>query len=252
MGGIPRSKTLVVQNLVKIYEGASEPALNGLSISVDAGDVFGLLGPNGAGKTTAVSVMNTLLKPTSGTVHICGIDAVKYPGHARKLIGYVPQEIALYSNLTARENLFFLGKVYGLRGKELDRRVAECIEIVGLEDSADNRVFTYSGGMKRRANLAAGILHKPRLLFLDEPTVGIDPQSRNLILERLLAMKNATTMIYTTHYLSEAESLCSFVAIMDTGRIVAEGTPEELMQKVPGCTNLESFFIALTGKQLRD
>jgi ABC-2 type transport system ATP-binding protein len=246
------AKILVAQNLGKVYRGAAQPALNKIGISISEGMVFGLLGPNGAGKTTAISIMNTLLRPTSGGVTICGIDAVRYPGRVRKLIGYVPQEVALYHNLTARENFEFFGRLYGLRGKALEMRVSYSIELVGLEESADQRVFTYSGGMKRRANLAAGILHEPKILFLDEPTVGIDPQSRNLILERLATLKNKTTMVYTTHYMEEAELLCSYVAIMDAGSIIAEGSPDELVAGVPGCSNLEALFINFTGKQLRD
>jgi ABC-2 type transport system ATP-binding protein len=245
-------KILVAKNLVKVYRGASQPALDELNISINAGEVFGLLGPNGAGKTTALSIMNTLLKPNSGSVTICGIDVVRYPSRVKGLIGFVPQGVALYPNLTARENLRFFGRMYGLSGKELKKRISESIEIVGLEESADQRVFAFSGGMKRRANLAAGILHKPKLLFLDEPTVGIDPQSRNLILERLAAMRERTTMVYTTHYMEEAEQLCSYVVIIDAGRIIAEGCPRELINSIPSCSNLEALFIALTGKTLRD
>jgi ABC-2 type transport system ATP-binding protein len=196
--------------------------------------------------------MSTLFQPTSGSVRICGIDAVRYPGQARKLIGCVPQEVALYHNLTIRENLRFFGRMYGLRGKTLEGRVSDSLAMVGLEESADRRVFTYSGGMKRRANLAAGILHEPKLLFLDEPTVGIDPQSRNLILERLATLKDRITMVYTTHYMEEAEQLCSYVAIMDAGSVIAEGSPEDLVNRVVGCSNLEALFINLTGKHLRD
>jgi ABC-2 type transport system ATP-binding protein len=250
--GSSKEAMLEARDLVKIYRRGTPPALNELTISIREGEVFGLLGPNGAGKTTAISIMNTLLKPTSGTITVCGFDALRYPAQVRRLIGFVPQEIALYQNLTIRENLRFFGRIYGLRGKDLVRRISEFLELVGLEESAGQKVFTCSGGMKRRANLAAGILHKPKLLFLDEPTVGIDPQSRNLILERLSAMKESTTMVYTTHYMEEAESLCSLVAIMDAGHIIAEGSPEELVNRLPGCANLEALFLALTGKQLRD
>jgi ABC-2 type transport system ATP-binding protein len=249
----PRVKTILeAHSLVKVYGGMPRPALNGIDVSVREGTVFGLLGPNGAGKTTALSIMSTLLQPTSGSISICGIDAVRYPGQVRKLIGYVPQEVALYHNLTISENLRFFGRMYGLRGKALERRVSDSIALVGLEESADQRVFTYSGGMKRRANLAAGILHEPKLLFLDEPTVGIDPQSRNLILERLTTLKDRITMIYTTHYMEEAEQLCTYVAIMDAGSVIAEGSPGDLVNRVTGCSNLEALFINLTGKHLRD
>jgi ABC-2 type transport system ATP-binding protein len=248
----PGAKILTARNLTKIYPGASEPAVRNFNISITEREIFGLLGPNGAGKTTAISMMSTLMKPTSGTVTIYGIDTTRYPNEVKKLIGYVPQEIALYPNLSARENLRFLGRVSGLRGKALEQRISECIDFVGLEESADQRVYAYSGGMKRRANLAAGILNKPKVLFLDEPTVGIDPQSRNLILEKLFIIKQNTTMVYTTHYLGEVEALCSSVAIMDAGSIIAEGTPVELISRVPESVNLEGVFIALTGRQLRD
>jgi ABC-2 type transport system ATP-binding protein len=246
------TKILTARDLTKIYPGSSQPAVKGFNISITEREIFGLLGPNGAGKTTAISMMSTLMKPTSGVVTICGIDIVRHPQEVKKLIGYVPQEIALYPNLSARENLRFLGRVAGLRGKVLEQRISECIDFVGLEESADQRVYAYSGGMKRRANLAAGILNKPKVLFLDEPTVGIDPQSRNLILEKLSSIKESTTMVYTTHYLGEVETLCSSVAIMDAGSIIAEGTPKELISRIPGCSNLEGIFIALTGRRLRD
>jgi ABC-2 type transport system ATP-binding protein len=249
---VPDTKIIIAKDLRKIYPGASQPAVKDFNISITEGEVFGLLGPNGAGKTTMISMMSTLVKPTSGSITIYGIDIVRSPQEVKRLIGYVPQEVALYPNLSARENLRFLGRVSGLRGKTLEQRVSECIDFVGLDESADRQVYTYSGGMKRRANLAAGILNKPKVLFLDEPTVGIDPQSRNLILEKLATMKESTTMIYTTHYMGEVENLCSSVAIMDAGGIIAEGTPAELINRMPGCANLEDVFIALTGRALRD
>ena len=248
-----KEKALVVKDLVKIYKGSSDPALSDLDISVNNGDIFGLLGPNGAGKTTAISIMSTLLRPTSGSVIICGIDAVKHPNRIKKLIGLVPQDIALYANLTVRENLRYFGRICGLKGQKLKDRIAECLEMVGLEEKADQRIFTFSGGMKRRANLAAGVLHQPRILFLDEPTVGIDAQSRNMILEKLSLLKEAgTTMIYTTHYMDEAEQLCARVAIIDEGHIVAEGSPQQLINRPPGYAGLKDMFLALTGKRLRD
>lgn len=248
----PREKVLTVENLVKVYPGADRPALNSFNLSVGEGEVFGLLGPNGAGKTTAISVMNTLLKATSGSVTVCGMDVARHPRQVKRLIGYVPQDIALYPDLSARENLRFFGRIYDIKGAELEKMIDEAAEFVGLEDNLDQRLHTFSGGMKRRANLAAGLLHTPKVLFLDEPTVGIDPQSRNLILERLSSLKDRITMVYTTHYMREVELLCSCVAIMDTGRIIAEGPPDELIRRTPGCANLEEFFIALTGKELRD
>jgi ABC-2 type transport system ATP-binding protein len=246
-------KALVVQDLVKIYKGASSPALAGLNIAVHTGEIFGLLGPNGAGKTTAISILSTLLRPTGGSVCICGIDALKHPGRVKGLIGLVPQNIALYAGLTVRENLRYFGKICGLKGHVLADRIGACLELSGLEHRADQRVSTYSGGMKRRANLAVGMINNPRLLFLDEPTVGIDAQSRNMILEKLSLLKNnGTTLIYTTHYMDEAEQLCERIAIMDEGRIIAEGSPRALIGRPPGHNSLGDLFLALTGKDLRD
>lgn len=244
---------LVAQDLEKSYPAAEKPAIDDLSLSVHAGEIFGLLGPNGAGKTTAISVMTGLLRPDAGAVHICGIDLFKRSKAARKLFGLVPQEIALYPNLTARENLRYFGRLYGLKGKQLKERVAESLSIVGLSDRAHQRIRTFSGGMKRRANLSAGLLHSPRLLFLDEPTVGIDAQSRNMILERLLEMREkGVAMIYTTHYMEEAQTLCSRIAVMDQGRIVAHGSPADLLRGYPECRDLGALFLHLTGKRLRD
>jgi ABC-2 type transport system ATP-binding protein len=246
-------EALVVQDLVKIYKDASAPALSGLNITVRAGEIFGLLGPNGAGKTTAISIMSTLLRPTRGRVTVCGIDVRKHPGRVKGLIGLVPQNIALYAGLTARENLRYFGKICGLKGKALNERIEACLELAGLQNRADQRISAYSGGMKRRANLAAGIINNPRLLFLDEPTVGIDAQSRNMILEKLSLLKNnGTTLIYTTHYMDEAEQLCERIAIMDEGHIIAEGTPQTLINRPPGHSSLGDLFLALTGKDLRD
>jgi ABC-2 type transport system ATP-binding protein len=248
-----KNKALAVKGLIKTYKGSSGPALSGLDISVNYGEIFGLLGPNGAGKTTTISIMSTLLRPTSGSVTICGIDAVKQPNRIKKLIGLVPQDIALYANLTVRENLRYFGRICGLKGQVLKDRIADCLEMVGLEKRADQLIFTFSGGMKRRANLAAGILHQPRILFLDEPTVGIDAQSRNMILEKLSLLKETgTTMIYTTHYMDEAEQLCDCVAIIDEGHIIAEGSPKQLISRAPGHAGLKDLFLALTGKRLRD
>lgn len=250
----PSGETLLqVEQLVKVYRGASLPAVNGLDFSVRSGEIFGLLGPNGAGKTTAISIICTLLRQTSGRVMLCSQDTALNPSRVRGLLGLAPQEIALYPTLSGRENLRYFGRLYGLSGRLLSRRIDECLALVGLSDSADTRVDAYSGGMKRRANLAAAILHTPRLLVLDEPTVGIDAQSRNMILENLKGLRDAgMTIIYTTHYMEEAQQLCSRVAVMDRGCIIATGTPEELIDRMDGCNNLEDVFLHLTGKQLRD
>lgn len=244
---------LVAAELKKTYRGASNPALDGCSIEIRGGEIFGLLGPNGAGKTTTISILSTMIRPDRGRVSICGTDALKYPYRVKKMIGLVPQDIALYPTLTARENLRFFSRCYGLNGRWLKGRIQECLAFVGLADRTDKQIATYSGGMKRRVNLAVGLLHQPRLLFLDEPTVGIDAQSRNLILEKLLQLRESgTTMIYTTHYMEEAEHLCSTVAIIDEGRIIARGSPQELINRPPGFASLGELFLALTGKQLRD
>lgn len=248
-----QEKMLIARMLRKTYRGASSPALENFDISIGPGEIFGLLGPNGAGKTTAISILSSLFRPDNGSVNICGVDILRYPNQARRLFGLVPQGIALYPNLTARENLCYFGRLYGLRGERLKQRVRECLELVGLEKRADKHVFTYSGGMQRRANLAAGILHSPRILFLDEPTVGIDAQSRNMILEKLSVLKQTgASMIYTTHYMEEAATLCSRIAIIDQGRIIAQGLPKELIDQHPGCSDLGDLFLKLTGKQLRD
>jgi ABC-2 type transport system ATP-binding protein len=244
---------LEVRQLVKVYKGSGIAAVDGLDFTVREGEIFGLLGPNGAGKTTAISIICTLLPPTAGSVSLCGFDVARQPDEARKRFGLAPQEIALYPTLTARENLRYFGRLYGLSGKPLAARIDACLALAGLEDSADRRIDVFSGGMKRRANLAAAILHDPKVLFLDEPTVGIDAQSRNLILEKLAALRlTGTTLVYTTHYMEEAEQLCDRVAVMDRGRIVAEGVPADLVGEAEGCDNLEQLFLRLTGKQLRD
>ena len=252
-GAAAPAEVLQVRRLVKVYGGAESPALDGLDFTVREGEIFGLLGPNGAGKTTAISIICTLLRPTSGSVTLCSVDTTRFPARARRMFGLAPQDIALYPSLTARENLRFFGSLYGLSGRGLQRRIDECLSLVGLRDGGDSRIDTFSGGMKRRANLAAAILHAPRVLFLDEPTVGIDAQSRSLILENLAVLRDAgTTMVYTTHYMEEAETLCTRVAVMDRGKILAEGPPRTLAAGIDGCKNLEEAFLRLTGRHLRD
>lgn len=244
---------LSAKDLVFRYPGAAVTALDGLTISVPRGQVFGLLGPNGAGKTTAISIMCTLMRPNRGQLTLCGFDVLKEAKKVRSLIGLVPQDIALYPTLSARENLHYFGRLHGLSGANLRQRAEECLNLVGLIDHADRTVETYSGGMKRRANLAVGIIHQPQLLFLDEPTVGIDAQSRNMIIENLTKLKESgMTMIYTTHYMEEAQQLCARIAIVDNGRVIAEGEPDQLVADQPDCNNLEELFLQLTGRQLRD
>jgi ABC-2 type transport system ATP-binding protein len=222
---------LEVDGLVKKYGEAV--AVNGISFEIREGEIFSLLGPNGAGKTTTISVLSTLFAPSSGDARIGGYSVVKEPMRVRNLIGVVPQDLALYDDLTARENLNFWGQMYGLSGKALKTRVAEVLEQIGLSDKANKRVKTYSGGMKRRVNIGVGLLHRPKLLFMDEPTVGIDPQSRRAILDSVKELnQQGMTVLYTTHYMEEAEELSHRVGIIDHGELKALGTQAELTHQV--------------------
>lgn len=209
-----------------------------MSLSVGRGEVLGLLGPNGAGKSTTVHMAAGLLRPDQGTVHIDGAGPPTEP-HVRRHLGVAPQALALYDLLTGRENLRFFGRIYGLSGARLDGRVHECLRFVGLSDRADDRAEHYSGGMKRRLNLAAALVHEPELVVLDEPTVGVDPQSRNQIFDNIQTLAAAgRTIIYTTHYMEEAERLCDRVAIIDGGRLLALGTVPELLAAHGGAPTL--------------
>lgn len=242
-----------IENLVKKYKGSYEPALDDISFDIRDGRIFGLLGPNGAGKTTTISILCGLIPKTSGKITINKRNPEKEFNEIKRSIGIVPQEIALYPSLTAKENLKFIGSMYGLSGNKLEERIEECLVMMGLEDKAGRMIRTYSGGMKRRINLIAGILHKPKILFLDEPTVGVDVQSRNLILEHIRKMNlNGTTIIYTSHYLEEAEQLCHDIAIIDNGSIILEGVLSSLLNSKPEFKDLESIFLQLTGRRLRD
>src|SRR5512145_1647423 len=225
------SSILEVNQLVKKYGDFT--AVKGISFDIKEGEIFSLLGPNGAGKTTTISMLSTLFTPTSGDATIGGHSITKEPMAVKQLIGVVPQELALYEDLTARENLLFWGQMYGLSGKPLQARIDEVLEQIGLADKAKNRVKTYSGGMKRRVNIGVGLLHKPRLLFMDEPTVGIDPQSRRAILDTVKDLnKQGMTVLYTTHYMEEAQELSDRVGIIDHGELIALGTQAELTRQV--------------------
>jgi len=225
------SNILEVHNLVKNYGDFT--AVKGISFDIKEGEIFSLLGPNGAGKTTTISMLSTLYTPTSGDATIGGHSITKEPMAVKQVIGVVPQDLALYEDLTARENLIFWGQMYGLSGKSLNQRVDEVLEQIGLTDKAKNRVKTYSGGMKRRVNIGVGLLHKPRLLFMDEPTVGIDPQSRRAILDTVKDLnKQGMTLLYTTHYMEEAQELSDRVGIIDHGELIALGTQDELTKQV--------------------
>ncbi len=244
---------LSTKKLYKVYSGAAKAAVDDISLDVQRGTIYGLLGPNGAGKTTTISILCTLLRPTSGVASILGYDVVKQANAVRRRFGLVPQDIALYPSLTARENLRYFAQMLGVPKKILTERIDESLELVGLLDYGNQRIATYSGGMKRRANLAVGILHQPEILFLDEPTVGIDAQSRNLILERLEELnRRGMTIIYTTHYMEEAQQICNQVAIVDSGKVIVAGNPAKLVAAAANCENLEELFLTLTGKQLRD
>ncbi len=228
------SKNMIeAHGLVKQYDDIE--AVRGLSFAIRQGEIFGFLGPNGAGKTTTISMLSCLLEPTAGSATVAGYDIVKESSEVKRRIGLVPQELALYSTLSARDNLDFFGRIYGLRGPALRQRVAETLEMVGLAERAGSAVETFSGGMKRRLNIAAGLLHRPEVLFLDEPSVGVDPQSRNAIFEHVERLNAAgMTILYTTHYMEEAERLCQRVAIIDEGRIIALDTPRKLISDLGG------------------
>ena len=222
---------LEVNNLVKKY--ADLTAVKGISFDIQEGEIFSLLGPNGAGKTTTISVLSTLYLPTSGDALIGGFSVAKEPMAVREVIGVVPQDLALYEDLTARENLVFWGQMYNLSGKNLKKRVDEVLEQIGLSDRANQRVKTYSGGMKRRVNIGVALLHKPQVIYMDEPTVGIDPQSRRAILDSVKALnQQGMTVLYTTHYMEEAEELSHRVGIIDRGELIALGTQAELNRQV--------------------
>lgn len=222
---------LIAHDLRKSF-GDNE-AVKGISFSILPGEIFSLLGPNGAGKSTTINMLSCLIEPTGGTAEIAGHSILTDSLGVRRTIGVVPQEIALYDSLTARQNLEFWGRLYDMGGKELARRIDEVLETVGLSDRAKDKIKTYSGGMKRRINIAAGLLHKPQLLFMDEPTVGIDPQSRRRILDMVRELRGqGMTVLYTTHYMEEAEELSDRIGIIDKGELIALGTLDELTQVV--------------------
>ncbi len=218
---------LVAKNISKSYDNTQ--ALSNVSLSIKKGELYGLLGPNGAGKTSAINILSSLLKPDSGEIFYEGKSLGKNIAECKKAIGIVPQEIALYEDLTAIENLKFWGSLYGIKGKQLQLKTDKLLDFIGLTDRKDHKIKTYSGGMKRRINIAAALLHDPKIVFMDEPTVGIDPQSRNLIFEVIEELHSrGLTMIYTTHYMEEAERLCDRIGIIDEGKIISEGSLDEL------------------------
>jgi len=219
---------LEIKNLGKSFDTTT--AVDNLSLTVSSGEIYGLLGPNGAGKTTTISLICGLLQPDTGNVLIEGKDLRVHPIDVKSMLGYAPQEIALYEELSALENVRFWGKLYGLSGRELNDRAETVLAMVGLTDRAKDSIDKYSGGMKRRINLAVALLHQPRLLLLDEPTAGVDPQARLNLLQVIRELAGTGTgILYTTHYMEEAENLCDRIGIIDQGRLLAEGTLHELI-----------------------
>ncbi|MFS4454857.1 ABC transporter ATP-binding protein [Maribacter sp. 2304DJ31-5] len=243
-----------IDQLSKKYKGAEGFSLSGFDLKINEGEIFGLLGPNGAGKTTLISILCSLLKPTSGTFRINGLTYKEHKRELQQTIGIVPQEYALYPSLTAVENLTYFGSMYGLKKSHpLKDTIAEHLETLGLSNFANKKIKAFSGGMKRRVNLIAAILHRPKVLFLDEPTVGVDVQSKTVIMEYLKQLNaQGTTIVYTSHHLNEAEQFCRRVGIIDHGKLVCAGTPKELIMAQKGADHLEDVFLGLTGKALRD
>jgi ABC-2 type transport system ATP-binding protein len=242
-----------IENLYKTYKGNGFPAVDNFSIAIPEGEIFGLLGPNGAGKTTIIKILCGLCSFDKGEVKVCNFSLPNRLKEVKSQIGVVPQDIALYPSLTAYENLKIFGGIFGLERKTLNNRIDELLSFFGLTQHKNRRIETYSGGMKRRINLIAGLLHNPKILFLDEPTVGVDVQSKALILENLKDInRRGSTLVYTSHYLEEAESLCTHVAFIDEGKLIGRGRPDELVRQSENCDSLEALYLHLTGKKLRD
>jgi ABC-2 type transport system ATP-binding protein len=239
------------QNLTKTFGNFT--AVNNVSFNVPKGEIFAFLGPNGAGKTTTIKMLTTLLKPTTGTIKLNGTDAIKNPEKARKTFGIVFQDPSLDDELTAKENMEFHAVLYKVPKKELKERVAKFLNFVELWDRRNDLVKTFSGGMKRRLEIARGLLHKPEIIFLDEPTQGLDPQTRNKIWEYIQNLNKETqiTVFFTTHYMEEAQQVAQRIAIMDRGKIIETGTAEKLMQQTQ-TKSLEEAFLKLTGTAIRD
>lgn len=244
---------VIAQDLHKSFK--EHKAVNGVSFTIDRGEIFGLLGPNGAGKTTTIRMLSTVLETDGGDATIGGYSIRDEADAVRSLIGICPQELALYADLSALDNLVFFGRMVGLNGKEARAQAIAHLRLMGLEERAKGKVDKFSGGMKRRVNLAIALMGHPELLFLDEPTVGIDPQSRNNIYENIESLRDkGMTILYTTHYMEEADRLCHRVAIMDGGQIIAMDTPYQLKSQIgsPEEVTLEDVFLKLTGRSLRD
>ncbi|MCG8700233.1 MAG: ABC transporter ATP-binding protein [Bacteroidales bacterium] len=249
------SKTpfLSIENLTVQYKGNDLPSVNNLSLNVNEGDIFGLLGPNGAGKSTTINTISGLIKPAKGSVIIHEIDIIHHLSAAKQMIGVVGQDIALYEKLTAFENLMFFGSLYNIPKNTLRERITTLLDRMDLMKHSQKKIKAYSGGMKRRINLLAGLLHQPQLLILDEPVAGVDVQTRNVIREFISDLrKQGTTIIYTSHLMEDAERLCDQIGIIDNGELIADGKPAELVSKYKDCNTLEDVFLKLTGKKLRE
>jgi len=242
-----------IEGLRKQYEGASKPAVDNLNLEINSGAVFGLLGPNGAGKSTMIMMLCGLMKPDAGKISIMDMNARANGQIIRKKIGVAPQEIALFPTLTAYENLFYFGRMYGLPSSAIKASIENYLHVFGLTDKRNKRVQTFSGGMKRRLNLIAALLHDPSVLILDEPTAGVDVQSRNMVVDFLQTLKSkGVTIIYSSHFLEEAEKLCTDIAVVDEGKLIVRGTLPQIMHEHPDCHSLEQLFLKLTGKNIRD
>ena len=243
-------KVIEVKNLKKSYK--SNKAVDGLSFDLYRGEILGILGPNGAGKSTTINILSTILKKDDGEILYFGAPIEKRIREVKSKLGIVPQDLAIFEDIPAYKNITFFASLYGIKGEKLKEAANYALEFVGLEERKDDKPKTYSGGMKRRLNIACSIAHRPEILILDEPTVGIDPQSRNHILEDLKRLKNeGTTIIYTTHYMEEIEQIADRVIIVDNGKKIEEGTIGELLDKYSE-ENLESLFLDITGKKLRN
>lgn len=247
---------IAISDLHKTYPGAWAPALDGLSLQVRRNQIMGLLGPNGAGKTTCINILCGLVKPDKGKVWVLGKDVQKEIQDVRRLTGVVPQQIALFGNMTAWENFRYIGRLYGLSETQINARGGRLLERLGLMPHADKRIGRYSGGMKRRANIIASLLHDPELIILDEPTAGVDVQSRALIHDFLTEChQKGKTILYTSHHLDEAEQLCDEVVIVDEGKFIVSGAPKQLIEataRITPCSKLEDVFLHYTGHSVRD
>lgn len=245
---------LKTKELTKKYQ--SKTVVDSLDLEIRRGEIFGLLGPDGAGKSTTMNMICSITRPTAGSIDLLGVNPWKHKKEVIQRIGYIPQELAVHGNLKAWENVELFTSLYGIKGKQLKETIDKSLEYTGLLDKRNEFAKNFSGGMKRRLNIACAIGHNPEILFFDEPTVGIDPQSRNFILEKIKeSNKNGATVVYTSHYMEEVEAICTRIAIMDNGKIIACGTSEELKRLVTDNDKditLEEVFLTLTGKQLRD